>query len=74
MKVQINKDYKDELKSVDFLASDGRISFSVVIIDDVEIEVRSTDYVRYKDTLYDMKLNIQPMSANSVVINKPQYE
>ena len=74
MKVQINKDYKDELKSVDFIASDGKISFSVDIIDDVEIEVRSTDYVRYKDTLYDKKLTIQPMSANSVVINKPQYE
>jgi len=74
MKVQINKDYKDELKSVDFIASDGKISFSVVIIDDVEIEVRSTDYVRYKDTLYDMKLNIQPMAVNSVVIIKPQYE
>lgn len=73
MKVQINKDHKDEVKSVDFLASDGRTSFSVVINDDVEIEVRSTDYVRYKDNIYDMELNIQPMSANSVVINKPLY-
>jgi hypothetical protein len=74
MKVQIGKDHKDEVRSVDFLASDGRISFSVVINDDVEIEVRSTDYVRYKDNTYDMKLNIQPMSANSVVINKPLYD
>lgn len=74
MKVQINHDYRDEVTSVDFLASDGKISFSVVINADVEIEVRSTDYVRYKDNLYDMKLNIQPMSANSVVITKPLYD
>jgi hypothetical protein len=74
MKVQINKDHKDEVTSVDFLASNGRTSFSVLINADVEIEVRSTDYVRYKDNLYDMKLNIQPMSANSVVINKPLYD
>ena len=46
MKIQINKDHKDEVTSVDFLTSDGRTSFSVVINDDVEIEVRSTDYVR----------------------------
>lgn len=74
MKVQINKNYKDEVSSVDFIASDGRTSFSIDIIDDVEIEVRSVDYVKFKNNIYDNKLNIQPMASNSIVITKPLYE
>ncbi len=74
MKVQINKNHKDEVTSVDFIASDGRTSFSIDIIDDVGIEVRSVDYVKFKNNIYDNKLNIQPMASNSIVITKPLYE
>lgn len=74
MKVQINKNHKDEVSFVDFIASDGKISFTIDIIDDVGIEVRSVDYVKFKDRIYDNKLNIQPMASNSIVITKPLYE
>lgn len=74
MEIRIIKNYKDEVTAVDFIANDGKTSFSVEIINDVEIEVRSVNYVKFKDNIYDNKLNIQPMASNSILITKPLYE
>lgn len=74
MKAIINKDYNDQLKSVDIIADDNNISFTIVIKSNTEIEVRSTDYVKVDNKIYDMRLEIIPNVSNSITIRKPSYD
>ena len=59
---------------ISIVNEDGRIIFTIDILDGHTIEVRGGGVVKDKGVVYNENLNIIPWSTNVVVVSKMRYE
>lgn len=66
--------HKDYINEVEFLTSDGRVAFTVRVINGHTLEIRSVECIKDNDTIYSEGLIIRPMYQNSTIVEKTLYE
>ena len=59
---------------ISILNEEGRVIFTIGILDGHTIEVRGGNVVKDKGVLYNENLNVIPWSTDVVVVSKMRYE
>lgn len=74
MRLIENRDYNNQLTSINLVSSCESYAFTLHIISDTEIIISSTDYVRVDNKIYDRALEIVPVNNSEIRVRKPLLE
>lgn len=60
--------------SIDILADDNRILYSIRLYDNGDLEVMTSNVCKYSGRLLDSPIIVRPRATNYVIISRPEWK